>query len=175
MNTSTQDKQKKIEQISSVFITAIHKGEETVKKKDDLVALINNHFMIKALEDSDEFTEDDKLKLIQLVEVEITYVKEKSATLKKDHEPWLDEKKREMESNNQPWSFWDRYKLHLKYEELSPSVIKNIDEETHVILDLCGNPAKKGRWRKKGLVVGHVQSGKTTNYSGLINKGIDTG
>ena len=28
---------------------------------------------------------------------------------------------------------------------------------------------------KKGLVVGHVQSGKTTNYSGLINKGIDTG
>ncbi len=34
---------------------------------------------------------------------------------------------------------------------------------------------KKGRWDRRGLVVGNVQSGKTRNYIGLINKAIDSG
>jgi hypothetical protein len=32
-----------------------------------------------------------------------------------------------------------------------------------------------GEWRRRGLVVGHVQSGKTANYIGLINKAADAG
>ena len=43
MNTSSKDKQMNIEHLSSIFISSIHKGEETVKNKDDLVTLINNY------------------------------------------------------------------------------------------------------------------------------------
>ncbi|MCC5944486.1 MAG: Z1 domain-containing protein [Bernardetiaceae bacterium] len=37
------------------------------------------------------------------------------------------------------------------------------------------NPKKEGSWDRRGMVVGHVQSGKTSNYVGLINKATDTG
>jgi hypothetical protein len=37
------------------------------------------------------------------------------------------------------------------------------------------NPAKDGPWDRRGMVVGHVQSGKTANYTGLICKAADAG
>ena len=37
------------------------------------------------------------------------------------------------------------------------------------------NPQRDGRWDRRGLVVGHVQSGKTANYAGLVNKAADAG
>jgi polynucleotide 5'-kinase involved in rRNA processing len=33
----------------------------------------------------------------------------------------------------------------------------------------------EGSWDRRGMVVGHVQSGKTSNYVGLINKATDAG
>ena len=32
-----------------------------------------------------------------------------------------------------------------------------------------------GPWDRRGMVVGHVQSGKTANYTGLICKAADAG
>jgi hypothetical protein len=50
-----------------------------------------------------------------------------------------------------------------------------LDRVTDEILDHLENPKKDGRWSRKGLVVGHVQSGKTANYTGLITKAADAG
>ena len=43
------------------------------------------------------------------------------------------------------------------------------------ILDLSGDPRISEPWKRAGLVMGNVQSGKTQNYLGLINKAMDCG
>lgn len=43
------------------------------------------------------------------------------------------------------------------------------------ILGLLENPDDSGEWDRRGLVIGHVQSGKTANYIGLITKAADAG
>ena len=59
---------------------------------------------------------------------------------------------------------------------LGDRVIETIHNDTNKILSWCGNPSQmEGTWQRTGLVMGHVQSGKTTNYSALIAKAIDSG
>ena len=53
--------------------------------------------------------------------------------------------------------------------------INGVNRLTDIILDKCINPNTLGEWDRRGMVVGHVQSGKTSNYIGLINKAIDSG
>ena len=53
--------------------------------------------------------------------------------------------------------------------------IAALDESTDRILDLMQDPSKGDRWARKGMVMGHVQSGKTANYTGLICKAADAG
>ena len=59
-------------------------------------------------------------------------------------------------------------------EWLSPEAIQTIDRESGEILDLIVDSGA-GKPKRKGLVVGYVQSGKTTNYSAVIAKAIDRG
>lgn len=88
-----------------------------------------------------------------------------------DYRPWLDD-----ERGNIDWYYWGRYKRYLAAEErYSPHVIRTLDNDTERILDHLENPRKSGKWVRKGMVVGHVQSGKTGNYIGLINKAADSG
>ena len=87
-------------------------------------------------------------------------------------EKWLDDAKLEIN----PY-YWNRYKKLLSGREkmLSGQVIAMMDQVTDRILGLLGNPKKEGPWDRRGMVVGHVQSGKTANYIGLINKSADAG
>ena len=64
-------------------------------------------------------------------------------------------------------TFWE------KKSSLGSKVIRTIDNDTTDILSWCGDPSQKGAWKRRGLVMGHVQSGKTTNYSALIAKALD--
>ena len=50
-----------------------------------------------------------------------------------------------------------------------------MDNSTDQILGLLEDPTRNGFWDRRGLVVGHVQSGKTGNYTGLICKAADAG
>ncbi len=87
-----------------------------------------------------------------------------------DHVPWLSAKRHEIE-----FKYWRRYKEHLSQSGFGIRVVNRLDEVTDNILDLAGDPSLVGSWRRRGLVVGHVQSGKTANYVGLINKAADAG
>ncbi len=72
--------------------------------------------------------------------------------------------------------FFDRYKLYLSNDGFEPKVIKNIEVSCEQILARCANPKTTALTeKKKGLVVGDVQSGKTANYLGLINMAYDYG
>ena len=75
------------------------------------------------------------------------------------------------------WSFWERYKHYLRdKEKYQPGVIFQLDRLTDEILDNLYDPALfDTNFAKKGLVVGQVQSGKTSNFTGLICKAVDAG
>lgn len=74
------------------------------------------------------------------------------------------------------WSFWNRYRDYLQIEKnYSDTVLNQIDKLTDRTLDGLFNPIEKIIVGKKGLVVGQVQSGKTSNYTGLICKAADAG
>ena len=87
-----------------------------------------------------------------------------------DYRPWLPE----AQGDIVPY-YWTRYRKHLRREGLSKQVVGTLDRVTDEILDHLENPKKEGRWARKGLVVGHVQSGKTANYTGLVAKAADAG
>lgn len=84
--------------------------------------------------------------------------------------PWLLAKKAEID----PF-YWDRYKTDLLRQGWSHAVVDSLDKVTDDILDRMGNPSTEESWSKRGMVMGDVQSGKTSNYTGLICKAADAG
>lgn len=94
----------------------------------------------------------------------------RSTTMKNDidHVDWL------IAARKRDWQYWRRYRDYLE-SKLSDVVVDGIDEATDDILKLLEDPKRSGPWDRRGLVVGHVQSGKTSNYSGLICKAADAG
>jgi Z1 domain len=87
-----------------------------------------------------------------------------------EHEPWLAARKFEID----PF-YWSRYREFLIRAGWSPDVVRTLDRALDEILDLLGNPVERHPWKRRGLVVGDVQSGKTATYAGLINKASDAG
>lgn len=85
--------------------------------------------------------------------------------------PWINNKKAAI-----TWNFWNRYRDYLEIEKnFSDSVVNHLDRLSDRILDGLYDPTIPGIIDKKGLVVGQVQSGKTSNYTGLICKAADAG
>jgi len=72
------------------------------------------------------------------------------------------------------WRYWQRYREWLE-RGLSFKAIEGLDTSTDEVLGLLEDPQREGHWDRRGLVVGHVQSGKTGNYTGLICKAADAG
>lgn len=86
------------------------------------------------------------------------------------HAPWLQARK----ANIEPF-YWSRYQTELRKQGWAPKVVTALDKVTDDILDLMGNPDGDDGWPRRGLVMGDVQSGKTSNYTGLICKAADAG
>ncbi|KOS67708.1 endonuclease [Lysinibacillus contaminans] len=72
--------------------------------------------------------------------------------------------------------FWPRYKTYLlEYKKWEKETVESINESTDKILNSIGNPKSTEDFDVRGLVLGYVQSGKTANFTGLINKAFDVG
>ena len=69
--------------------------------------------------------------------------------------------------------YWGRYKDYLS-KSLPPEVVKTTDVDTDMVMNNLANPNTE-RFSRYGMVVGHVQSGKTLNYSSLVCKAADVG
>lgn len=89
-----------------------------------------------------------------------------------DFKPWLHDARINREVGD---FYWGRYRKLLGLKGLPKSVIDGTDEVTDKVLDRLGNPNNLNPWSRRGMVVGHVQSGKTANYTGLICKAADAG
>lgn len=69
--------------------------------------------------------------------------------------------------------YWNRLKIYLN-ATLPPEVIKTLDVDTDIIMNNLENPSFSS-FSRYGMVVGHVQSGKTGNFSALVCKAADAG
>lgn len=82
------------------------------------------------------------------------------------HVPWLDA------SRKKDWRYWLRYSDLLE-RTMSWKAVDALDKSTDKILGMLEDPQRQSTWSRRGLVVGHVQSGKTANYTGLVCKAAD--
>lgn len=112
--------------------------------------------------------------LIRDIESKCEVWKGRATVLKdnqKDHVIWLPSNKSQIK-----WRFWRRYQRYLlEAKSIPESSIGRIDDFTDRVLELLENPLREGEWDRRGMVVGQVQSGKTSNYTGLICKAADAG
>src|SRR6266849_4228791 len=89
----------------------------------------------------------------------------------RDHLEWLSSRRAEIK-----WRFWERYRQYLEDElRMPPKAVQRLDDVTNQLLSRLENPLRVGSWDRRGMVVGQVQSGKTSNYTALICKAADAG
>ena len=90
--------------------------------------------------------------------------------LKNGHKSWLPAKRADID-----FYYWDRYKKYLEeVKHWNPRVTSKLGKVSDEILDQCGDPSGDD-FHIRGLVLGDVQSGKTSNYTALANKAADVG
>lgn len=143
------------------FLNMISKEEIT----DDVIIKIIN----EKIKSAPEFKDADFTNLFEVIRSECGIGKGEITIMSDDIDPWLSEEK-----SNINFELWNRYKLFMSQNDPSFPV-NDLDDFTDKILDKCVNPKDKNSWDRRGMVVGHVQSGKTSNYVGLINKATDSG
>lgn len=133
---------------------------------EEVEALVQRMSLALSEPVSDEVVKD----VARQLEREFSVSLGKSHLITTKHEPWLRAKAHEID-----FRYWRRYKQLLLNQGFGGHVVNAISDVTDEILDLAGDPEAGGEWSRRGLVVGHVQSGKTANYVGLINKAADAG
>lgn len=84
------------------------------------------------------------------------------------HLPWLTTERK------QDWRYWQRYR-EMQEQRLAWEPVEGLDKSSDRILGMLEDPLRPGPWDRRGLVVGHVQSGKTGSYTGVICKAADAG
>lgn len=88
-----------------------------------------------------------------------------------NYQHWLNDARADIN-----FSYWDRYRNYLLNKKGWPrGVVTTLDKDSDKILDLLGNPKDKKNWTRHGLLIGDIQSGKTANYTAIINKAADSG
>ncbi|MFI5810266.1 Z1 domain-containing protein [Streptomyces sp. NPDC051643] len=85
----------------------------------------------------------------------------------------------------QPWAtparfadgwYWPAYGRCLRdLKGWSAEAVTSIDEAADRVVERLADPTDAVAYQTKGLVMGHVQSGKTANFIGVIAKAVDRG
>lgn len=104
------------------------------------------------------------------IEARLSISMSDASTIQAEFEEWLPGRRASLI----PY-YYDRYRKHLASRGFGSAVLGVLDKDTDKIVGLMEDPEKPGRWARRGLVVGHVQSGKTANYTGVICKAADYG
>jgi len=108
--------------------------------------------------------------LLRQLHAKLSIEMDTGVALVAEHTPWLNALKPSID----PF-YWDRFHKFLQKKDWPPRVVATLDRVTDDILDLLGNPAQTAPWKRRGLVVGDVQSGKTATYTALCCKAGDVG
>lgn len=90
-----------------------------------------------------------------------------------DQELWYDDVKGDIEPK-----FWNRYRDYLiDSQNFSPNVVNILGDDTidKKLMNCLGDPNSSKPFLRRGLIIGDVQSGKTSTYIGLMCKAADAG
>lgn len=116
-------------------------------------------------------SEDEYQEIIRRLHSKLAIQMDTGIALTSDtYVPWLFAKKASID----PF-YWQRFKSFLHRLEWPPRVVSTLDRVTDEVLDLLQDPTKDAPWRRRGLVIGDVQSGKTATYTALCCKAADAG
>ena len=152
-------------------LSSLEKGEVENKINDDnyFADLFN---LLKPLFNLPDLNDEEKSRVEFLIRssIETSFSLEGNILANNDVERWLANKRGELD-----WNFWNAYKQYLLKQGRPLALINENSEIIDSILDLSGDPNTSGKWARKGLVMGNVQSGKTQNFIGLLNKAVDVG
>ena len=129
---------------------------------------------VQAVEAQAPGAEVDIEALVRELEANLNVVVGTASTLtddSSDHIPWLADRRASIE-----WKFSRRYQRFLKERRgWALPTLQRSNDLTDRVLELIEDPNRPGRWDRRGMVVGEVQSGKTSNYIELICKAADAG
>ncbi|MDD3876655.1 MAG: Z1 domain-containing protein [Bacteroidales bacterium] len=128
----------------------------------------------KAFTSMDEVKDFIRQKLDEEVNVIVEEGTHFSLTDSEGHIDWYRPKRADDRINFRFWKRYRKYLTHIKgWAETSVDKIDTISDE---IMEDIEDPTVTNRpFDRRGLVVGYVQSGKTANFMGIINKAIDSG
>ena len=75
----------------------------------------------------------------------------------KNHEKWFLARKAQL-----GMKYWERYKKYLLADKgFSTKVVNTMDDILDTLTDLLGDPERNVKYKRRGLIIGDVQSGKT--------------
>lgn len=130
-------------------------------------------------DDNLEIVLNDKEKQFVLNEIKSLYsiYQEEGNALLGDYDHDYDWYKNLLKQNDFKSYHWDRYKNYLSVVKHFPAEVINVLEGKTLfsLMSYLGNPNDDSAFSIRGLVVGDVQSGKTSNYLGLVTKAADAG
>lgn len=70
--------------------------------------------------------------------------------------------------------YWSAYRKVVE-KKIGGEATNELDRVTHEVVRRLADPTRQESYQSKGLVVGHVQSGKTANFTGVMAKAMDAG
>lgn len=156
------------EYINPNFITTEELIRESISKtRDRFISFIPE----VVLNEEEELYVVNKIKSIHSI------YQEEGDVILGDYDHDYDWYKNFLNSENAKTYFWDRYKNHLQTVKHFPKeVVDRLEQDTLFrLMSYLGNPNEEAAFSVRGLVVGDVQSGKTSNYLGLLTKAADAG
>lgn len=142
--------------------------ESLEQTKNQLIALIPEM----------ELQENEKLELIKKIKSLYSIFQEEGHAILGDYNHDYEWYNKLLDSNGFVEYYWNRYKKYLlNIKHFSPKIVDVLENKTlRSIMSYLGNPLEEdSTFSIRGLVVGDVQSGKTSNYLGLLSKAADAG
>jgi hypothetical protein len=95
---------------------------------------------------------------------------EGNIAIAQDHDPWYTEARKQESAY-----YWPSILSYLRNRGIPEESIVSVDQASDQIMDFIADPKRDEIRAARGLVVGYVQSGKTTNINVLVGKAIDSG
>lgn len=117
-------------------------------------------------------TDEEKLYIFNRIQTSISFGLEESVSWVE--EAVLDDKW--LENSDVQFDYAKRYFRYLDANKhWQEESIEDLEKLSFDVIQMLGDPSSTGTLHRKGLLIGDVQSGKTANYTAILNRAIDVG
>lgn len=162
----------KIELIEEIINVLIHNAGKEILEEIEVEQICENAKQMTAIQ-GNKYAKEEFNNIIRTAKSKYCVKAQEGIVIKaeQEHKTWYPMGKAETEG-----FFWKRYKRYLETNlGFARNVVTIMDKTTDEIMDLLGDPNNKEPFKRRGLILGDVQSGKTANYISICNKAADAG